>query len=161
SWAVPKGPSLNPEDRRLAVLVEDHPLEYGSFEGIIPQGNYGAGTVMVWDTGTYHVRGMTSRAASEQAMHEGLAKGSLKLVLDGDKLHGEFALFKIRGTDEKNWLLIKKQDDGASVQPIPDDDISALSSRTMAQIASNTATPKRNRLQRIDLRGVPKGPMPT
>src|SRR5271166_1740200 len=106
SWAVPKGPSLDPADKRLAIMVEDHPLDYRTFEGIIPKGNYGAGTVMVWDEGTYHAIGATSRAESERALADGLEKGSLKFVLEGQKLKGEFALVKPR-KEENQWLLIK------------------------------------------------------
>src|SRR5262249_12319656 len=129
SWAVPKGPSLNPQDKRLAVMVEDHPMEYGGFEGVIPKGNYGAGTVMVWDSGTYHVPGIVSREDNEEAMIAGLAKGDLKLTLQGEKLRGNFALFRMKGGDQKNWLLVKKQDESASNLPLPDDDISALTTR--------------------------------
>jgi bifunctional non-homologous end joining protein LigD len=111
SWAVPKGPSLNPVDQRLAVFVEDHPLEYGSFEGIIPKGNYGAGTVMVWDEGTYVERGSSTRAESEAAMTKNFAKGHLTFVLDGRKLKGEFALIKLKKGEEKAWLLVKKRDE--------------------------------------------------
>src|ERR1043166_7897141 len=92
SWAVPKGPSLNPLDQRLAVFVEDHPLEYGSFEGIIPKGNYGAGTVMIWDEGTYHSRQTSDRVESEKVLSEGLRKGHITIVVDGKKLKGELAL---------------------------------------------------------------------
>src|SRR5713226_10478893 len=81
SWAVPKGPSLNPQEKRLAVMVEDHPLDYATFEGIIPKGNYGAGTVMVWDQGTYHAPGILNRDQNESALADALEKGDLKLVL--------------------------------------------------------------------------------
>ena len=89
SWAVPKGPSMNPLDQRLAIQVEDHPMEYGSFEGIIPKGNYGAGTVMLWDKGTYEERHSTGRKASEDALRKGLAQGRITFVLRGEKLRGE------------------------------------------------------------------------
>ena len=97
SWAVPKGPSLNPADKRLAVQTEDHPLDYATFEGIIPEGNYGAGTVMVWDNGTYEVEG--SGTAAEQ-----LARGDMKFRLHGHKLRGGFALVHSgrRATDPKD-----------------------------------------------------------
>lgn len=110
SWAVPKGPSLNPQDQRLAVFVEDHPLAYGSFEGIIPKGNYGAGTVMVWDEGTYVERNSDSRRDSDAAMRKGFEKGHMTFLLDGTKLKGEFALIKLKN-DQKAWLLVKKRDD--------------------------------------------------
>jgi len=109
SWAVPKGPSLNPQDQRLAVFVEDHPLDYGSFEGIIPKGNYGAGTVMVWDEGTYIERGSSGRGDSEAAMKKNFEKGHITFVLSGQKLRGEFALIKLK--DGKAWLLVKKRDE--------------------------------------------------
>ncbi len=109
SWAVPKGPSLNPKDKRLAVMTEDHPFKYITFEGIIPKGNYGAGAMHIWDTGTYHARTERTRKKSEKALLEGLAEGNLKFVLEGKLLKGEFALVRT-GKDEKNWLLIKKKD---------------------------------------------------
>lgn len=106
SWAVPKGPSLNPRDKRLAVEVEDHPLEYGSFEGTIPQGQYGAGTVMLWDNGTWEPVG--------DAM-KGYASGKLKFRLHGEKLNGGFSLVRMRKPHEKHptWLLMKERDDDA------------------------------------------------
>src|SRR5438477_6232519 len=105
SWAVPKGPSLDPSVKRLAVQVEDHPLDYGSFEGTIPEGNYGAGEVILWDTGTYDVEGNAS--AEEQ-----LRRGELKFVLHGKKINGGFVLVKLRNTAKNNeWLLIKHRDD--------------------------------------------------
>src|SRR5271155_2775951 len=107
SWAVPKGPSLDPTDKRLAVQTEDHPLDYGIFEGTIPEGNYGAGEVIVWDSGTYSVEGNLS--AQEQ-----LDKGELKFSLHGHKLNGSFVLVRIRSSNPSNskreWLLIKHRD---------------------------------------------------
>ena len=109
SWAVPKGPSLNPSDKRLAVQTEDHPLEYGKFHGEIPAGHYGAGQVSIWDSGTFEVEGNLS--ASQQ-----LARGELKLILHGRKLAGSFVLVKIRGKEGKEWLLIKHSDAAADPQ---------------------------------------------
>lgn len=112
SWAVPKGPSLNPMDQRLAVFVEDHPLEYGSFEGIIPKGNYGAGTVMVWDSGTYVERSSEGRKDSEAAMKKGFDKGHMTFILHGKKLSGEFALIRLKrvttklGSSSKNGMPV-------------------------------------------------------
>src|SRR5579863_186631 len=107
SWAVPKGPTLDPKEKRLAVHVEDHPIEYGDFEGTIPAGNYGAGSVLLWDRGTYELLGDVS--AEKQ-----LERGDFKFRLHGEKLMGEFALVKIKGSrkDSKGneWLLIKKPD---------------------------------------------------
>ena len=102
SWAIPKGPSMNPADKRLAVMVEDHPLEYGDFEGIIPQGYYGAGSVLIWDFGEFQPEGEPETT---------LKKGRLSFSLDGKKLKGAFSLtlMKGRGTG-KEWLLIKKRD---------------------------------------------------
>src|SRR4051812_8066021 len=102
SWAVPRGPSLNPMDQRLAVFVEDHPIPYGSFEGIIPRGNYGAGTVMIWDEGTYEERGSLDAPDTrqgEKAMLEGLERGHMTFVLEGQKLRGEFALIRLNRGD--------------------------------------------------------------
>ena len=110
SWAVPKGPSLDPADKRLAMHVEDHPLEYGGFEGVIPKGEYGGGTVMVWDRGTWTPEGDPV---------QGYAKGQLKFTLDGEKLKGGWVLVRTRGskyggkTGDKAWLLIKERDDYA------------------------------------------------
>ncbi len=133
SWAVPKGPSLDPADKRLAMQVEDHPVSYFDFEGIIPAGNYGAGTVMVWDVGTWEPEG------DDHAM---LAKGDFKFRLDGEKLKGSFALIHIRsrkpGNKGTEWLLIKHRD--AYVQEpydIDEYDYSALTKRTLDQIADD------------------------
>ncbi len=107
SWAVPKGPSLDPHEKRLAVHVEDHPLDYGKFEGVIPEGNYGAGRVVLWDLGTWMPEG-DARAA--------YAKGSLAFRLDGEKLKGSWRLVRMRGDGRDkhdNWLLIKHGDEAA------------------------------------------------
>ncbi len=133
SWAVPKGPSLDPADKRLAMAVEDHPVSYLKFEGIIPEGNYGAGTVMVWDIGTWEPVGDA---------HAMLAKGDLKFRLKGEKLQGEFVLAHMKsrrpGTKGNEWLLIKHRDD--EVQPgydIDKYDFSVLSKRSLDEIAGD------------------------
>lgn len=159
SWAVPKGPSLLAHDPRLAVRVEDHPLEYGEFEGVIPKGNYGAGTVMIWDQGTYEERGSSDRAESEKAMRSGLAEGHVTILLEGQKLRGEFALVKLKkkGADENAWLLIKKSDAAATRREPVDDDRSVASGRTMAQIAAQA--PKKGEVW-VPGKGRAKGPRP-
>jgi len=102
SWAIPKGPSMNPAEKRLAVMVEDHPLEYGNFEGIIPQGHYGAGSVLIWDSGEFE---------AEEDPEIALTQGKLRFALNGKKLKGGFSLVLMRGRGTgKNWLLIKTQD---------------------------------------------------
>jgi bifunctional non-homologous end joining protein LigD len=113
SWAVPKGPSLNPEDKRLAMMVEDHPYDYKDFKGTIPEGNYGAGIVEIWDKGTYTALTDDKDADDEKLLKAGLKSGNLKFVLKGKKLKGEFALVKIRnnyGDKDNVWLLIKHRD---------------------------------------------------
>ncbi len=137
SWAVPKGPSLNPEDRRLAVMVEDHPLDYGAFEGMIPKGNYGAGTVMVWDEGAYHSRQTSDRSESERVLREGLQKGHITFILQGKKLKGEFALVRLKRSGENNWLLLKKRDEFATEQDVAKFDRSVASNRTLEEITQN------------------------
>jgi bifunctional non-homologous end joining protein LigD len=113
SWAIPKGPSMNPADKRLAVMVEDHPLAYGNFEGEIPEGNYGAGTVEIWDHGTYEPENTNASDSDKEMMHE-LKSGSLKFILYGEKLKGSFALVQMKNGDGKNWLLIKHRDEYAT-----------------------------------------------
>ena len=109
SWAVPKGPSADPETKRLAVHVEDHPLDYGSFEGTIPKGEYGAGAVIIWDRGRYQPVGDTDD--SEEALERGVREGKLDLVLSGERLRGRWALVRMKGREEEdNWLLLKKKD---------------------------------------------------
>lgn len=134
SWAVPKGPSMNPEDKRLAVMVEDHPLDYASFEGIIPKGNYGAGTVMVWDSGVYMPYGGEKREIAEKILREQLEKGHLTFILLGEKLNGEFALVKSPHMDENAWLLLKKGDEFATKKDILKMDKSVTTNRCMDEI---------------------------
>ncbi len=111
SWAIPKGPSLNPADKRLAVMTEDHPFEYKDFEGTIPKGNYGAGEMEIWDSGTYEPLEKPKNKSDDLAMRADLHKGSLKFILKGDKLKGEFALVKIKNAEKGNeWILIKHKD---------------------------------------------------
>jgi bifunctional non-homologous end joining protein LigD len=133
SWAVPKGPSLNPRDKRLAMMTEDHPLDYADFEGVIPEGNYGAGQVMVWDRGGYEVEGDGSAA-------EQLAAGELRFTLYGEKLRGGFVLINTgrRETDprqRKRWLLIKERDEFADpTWDIDQQDWSVLTRRGIKEI---------------------------
>src|ERR1700748_1194625 len=116
SWAVPKGPSMNPGDKRLAMMVEDHPIDYQNFEGIIPNGNYGAGVVLIWDHGIYTSLS-DERADDVKTLRAGLKSGNLKFKLNGEKLKGEFALVKLHSAEENSWLLIKHNDEFAVHQP--------------------------------------------
>lgn len=164
SWAVPKGPSLNPADKRLAMHVEDHPFDYRTFEGIIPKGNYGAGEVIVWDRGTYRL----IEGADVTAQ---IAKGSLKFEMFGKKLRGAFALVHIKGRDseENAWLLIKERDQYADPKwRIEDHPESVKSGKTLAQIADDpraphwkssrpaSATPKQSALRTRKAQPMPK-----
>ena len=140
SWAVPKGPSLDPAVKHFAAHVEDHPIEYGDFEGNIPAGNYGAGSVMLWDCGTFDLLG--DAPGGEQ-----IARGDLKFHLDGEKLKGDYALVQMKGRGKGNeWLLIKKRDAFAA----PGWDVEAhaysvLSGRTQEEIARNLPARKEKR----------------
>jgi bifunctional non-homologous end joining protein LigD len=136
SWAVPKGPSMNPEDKRLALMVEDHPLDYRSFEGIIPPGNYGAGTVMVWDEGTYTPAKTAEGNDAEAALRRDLRGGHLHIQLHGQKLHGEFSLVKLHRGEKNAWLLVKKRDAFATKRDIRDEDRSVVSRRNLQEIAA-------------------------
>jgi bifunctional non-homologous end joining protein LigD len=131
SWAVPKGPSLDPSVKRLAMKVEDHPIDYASFEGIIPKGEYGGGTVMVWDRGIWQ--------PESKDVDSSLREGEVKFSLDGKKLRGSWVLVKTRGygsDSDKSWLLIKHRDDFASTQDIAiQQPKSAISNRLLAEIA--------------------------
>jgi DNA ligase D-like protein (predicted 3'-phosphoesterase) len=131
SWAVPKGPSTDPREKRLAVEVEDHPLDYGDFEGIIGEGNYGAGAVIVWDTGPYE-------NASDEPMTKALKRGHVNVVLHGEKLQGGYVLQRTRKVGaQQQWLLIKRRDEDADARrnPISTQPKSVLSGRTVEQIA--------------------------
>jgi len=134
SWAVPKGPSLDPADKRLAVHVEDHPVEYGGFEGIIPEGEYGGGSVIVWDRGHWYPEGDAD---------EGYERGNLKFRLDGEKLQGSFALVRMHGPrsdDGKNWLLIKHDDEAANEDGellVRDRPESVETGRTVEEVAAD------------------------
>jgi bifunctional non-homologous end joining protein LigD len=169
SWAVPKGVPMPRGEKRLAVHVEDHPIDYANFEGTIPEGNYGAGTVMVWDTGTYEVSGTDPLT--------GLKKGKLHLQLSGTKLKGEWALVRIkpRPGEKESWLLFKAGDDAKPLSAKKDDQ-SALTGRSMKKIASDndaqwgsnrkkfalaasrqrTIKPSEKRANREKLRGAPR-----
>ena len=157
SWAVPKGPSLNSADKRLAVQTEDHPLDYANFEGKIPEGNYGAGTVMVWDRGTFSVIG-DANASKE------IERGEIKFNLNGEKLHGSFVLVKLKHSEKGNeWLFIKHKD--ANEDPawnIDEHDGSVLTGRTIKEI-SEELPPKReaNPIQPGELDGAQKSAMPS
>src|SRR5216683_5897652 len=157
SWAVPKGPSLNAADKRLAVHVEDHPLEYGGFEGKIPEGSYGAGTVMVWDRGTFHVEG------NLDALNQ-LEKGEIKFNLNGEKLRGSFVLVKLKHSEKGNeWLMIKHKDAAEdSAWNIENYDGSVLTGRTIDEIKEELP-PKRkpSLIQAAELQGAHKGAMPS
>jgi bifunctional non-homologous end joining protein LigD len=132
SWAVPKGPSTDPKTKRLAMMVEDHPFDYRKFEGIIPEGEYGGGTVIVWDEGTYEpIEEIKGKKAQEKHLLQQLKAGSLKIKMHGEKLHGEFALVKTHGMGENGWLLIKHNDDYASTKDITNLDKSVLSGKTI------------------------------
>jgi len=133
SWAVPKGPSLDPSVKRLSMQVEDHPVDYGGFEGVIPEGEYGGGTVTVWDTGTWTPESQSADVAAA------LKKGDLKFVLHGKKLHGSWVLVRTRGfgsSSGKSWLLIKHRDEFASTEDIvATEPKSAVSKRLLVDIA--------------------------
>ncbi len=139
SWAVPKGPSTNPEDKRLAMMVEDHPYDYRSFEGIIPEGNYGAGTVIIWDEGTYEpLEPSGDKKKDEKALLKQLKAGSLKFSLSGHKLHGEFALVRLKNAENNAWLLIKHRDQYAKATDITRKVRSVVSDKTLEQVTKTS-----------------------
>jgi DNA ligase D-like protein (predicted 3'-phosphoesterase) len=133
SWAVPKGPSLDPREKRLAVQVEDHPLSWGDFEGTIPAGQYGAGAVIVWDAGEYR------NLDEERTMEDALAAGHARFWLEGRKLRGGWSLQRMgRRGDKPQWLLIKHRDEHADARrrPTSTQPESVLSGRTVEQVAA-------------------------
>jgi bifunctional non-homologous end joining protein LigD len=170
SWAVPKGPSLDPSLKRLAVLVEDHPFEYKDFEGVIPEGNYGAGSVIIWDKGYYHHPSAKDEEVSEKLLLEGFRKGDMKFVLEGEKLQGEFALVRTR-KDGKSWLLLKKKDRNAASGDILKENRSVVSHKTLEEMLElDTSRSFRQKklnqirlheaMEREDLKDAPVKPMP-
>jgi bifunctional non-homologous end joining protein LigD len=138
SWAVPKGPSMNPAEKRLAMLVEDHPFDYKNFEGIIPEGNYGAGTVIIWDEGTYEpIEEVGEKNAQEAHLLKAFKAGSLKIRMHGKKLKGEFALVRTRGRGDNSWLLIKHRDKFATENDISKKNKSVVSGMTIEGMTKN------------------------
>lgn len=134
SWAIPKGPSLDPSVKRLAMMVEDHPFDYKDFEGIIPKGNYGGGEVIVWDNGYFiPIGGSESKEENEKLLKKMVKKGDIKFVMLGKKLKGEFALVNMH-KDNNAWLLIKKDDEYASKEDLTKKDKSVISKKTIESI---------------------------
>src|SRR5256885_1503216 len=143
SWAVPKGPSMDPSVKRLAMQVEDHPMDYNTFEGTIPKGEYGGGTVMLWDRGTYSSDTAASSGEEEDVLREQLRKGDLKITFHGERLHGSFALIRMKysrdgsSSSKPQWLLIKHRDDYASDGDVVAENMTSVDTgRTMEEIAS-------------------------
>ncbi len=170
SWAVPKGPSLEPSSKRLAMQVEDHPFEYKDFEGVIPEGNYGAGSVIIWDRGVYRHPSTKDTKQSEELLRDGFRKGNMKFVLEGDKLHGEFALVRT-GKDGRSWLLLKKKDSAANTADVLRENRSVVSHKTLEETLDSEATGAfrrkkgdqirlREAMEGEELKDAPERPMP-
>jgi bifunctional non-homologous end joining protein LigD len=167
SWAIPKGPSLNPEDKRLAMMTEDHPYDYRTFEGNIPKGNYGAGSVIVWDEGTYEPlawdekTGKTlelTREQQDKLAREGVHKGHLTFILHGHKLRGEFALIKLHHAEDNAWLLVKAhKDEFVSEADVTQHAESVITGRTVEEVAAGAPETQLH----LDLTGAPAAPLPT
>lgn len=134
SWAVPKGPSTDPKVRRLAMRTEDHPMDYSDFEGVIPRGNYGAGTVIVWDRGTY--RNLMGEKDEPLSMEESIEVGHVEVWLEGEKLRGGFVLVRTEKEPREQWLLIKMKDSEADARrnPVSTEARSVLSGKTLEQV---------------------------
>lgn len=142
SWAVPKGPSLNPNDKRLAMRTEDHPYDYQYFEGVIPPGNYGAGQVIVWDAGSYKGLEGKSKSEQEKALRRGLRQGKISFNLYGQKLKGEFALVKTDRKGQDNaWLLLKKKDKFSKNSDVTENDKSVISGRRVGEVGASNLDP--------------------
>jgi bifunctional non-homologous end joining protein LigD len=166
SWALPNGPSLDPRVKRLAVMVEDHPLDYGSFEGSIPEGEYGAGQVIIWDAGTYSVETETKeqiadRDLAEETFRSGLEKGKISLTLNGQKLKGSWALVRLANSP-KNWLLIKHKDEFADPErEILTEGRSISSGLTIEDIKNAWTDPPQTSLKTASIKGAIKAPFPS
>lgn len=140
SWAVPKGPSTDPSEQRLALPTEDHPLSYADFEGVIPEDEYGGGTVLVWDAGTWEDLKETDSDGDEPpSLSEQLDDGHATFALHGEKLRGGYALTRTSGGDEERWLLVKMDDEEADARrnPTSTEPESVLSGRTLAEVADD------------------------
>jgi len=135
SWAIPKGPSMNPKEMRLAILTDDHPYDYKDFEGIIPEG-YGKGIVLIWDQGTYHIKDKNVKETQKE-MVEGLAKGKITFMVEGEKLRGTFTLARMK-RGENQWLLIKNKDDFVLDKDILKLDRSVVSDMTLEELAKES-----------------------
>jgi DNA ligase D-like protein (predicted 3'-phosphoesterase) len=136
SWAVPKGPSTDPKEKRLAMPTEDHPLEYAEFEGVIPEGQYGAGPVIVWDTGTY--RNLTEKDGEDVSVEDAVDAGHVKVFLDGEKVRGGYALTRIGKGKKPRWILVKLRDDHADARrnPVRTQPHSVISAKTIEELAA-------------------------
>lgn len=143
SWAVPKGPSTDPSVKRLAIHVEDHPLDYGNFEGVIPEGMYGAGTVLVCDRGTF--RNLMEEKDEPLSMEESIEKGHVEVWLDGEKLQGGYALVKMKGRGENQWLLVKMDDAKADARrnPVSTQPDSVISGASLEKIRESIEADER------------------
>jgi DNA ligase D-like protein (predicted 3'-phosphoesterase) len=139
SWAVPRGPSTDPKEKRLAMPTEDHPPDYGGFEGVIPEGQYGAGPVIVWDAGTY--RNLTEKAGREVPVEEATDAGHVKVFLEGEKLRGGYALTRIGKGKKPRWILVKLKDEHADARrnPVRTQPHSVASGKTIAELAAEPA----------------------
>jgi DNA ligase D-like protein (predicted 3'-phosphoesterase) len=140
SWAVPKGPSTNPRDKRLAMPTEDHPLDYFDYEGVIPEGQYGAGPVIVWDAGTY--RNRTEQGGKPVPVERAVEDGHVAVWLEGRKLRGGYAFTRIGKGKRERWLLVKMDDEAADARrkPVKTQPESVISGRTIQQVAAEAET---------------------
>jgi len=144
SWAVPKGPSTDPSEKRLAIETEDHPISYASFEGVIPQGQYGAGPVIIWDKGTYkNVKEQNGQSVSMQKAYQ---DGEITIVLYGEKLQGGYALVKAFSNKQDQWLLVKTDDEEADARraPTSTEPASVISGKTLEEIQKEHASDDNN-----------------